>query len=144
MNFLIIFVCVFVYTNASISQGLLDQAKSKIQEYGLQCVETEKPTDADIEAFMNKQPPKTHAGKCVMRCVFEKFDIMHPDGTYGEGNVEWLNKVKAEDEDIYNKIQEAYEVCQEQVKTEDLCERAFDLVECGKEESKKRELDEYF
>lgn len=37
---------------------------------------------------------------------------MHEDGSFGAGYVEWMNKVKADDEDFYNKLIEVEKKCQ--------------------------------
>nr|UWL63299.1 odorant binding protein 9 [Pagiophloeus tsushimanus] len=143
MRSFIILACVIVCAKA-IDQALIDELKTQVQEYGIECAESEKATPEDVEALMNHKAPPTHAGRCVVFCVSKKMNLMNEDGTVAVPKSEWLDKVKADDPEAYEKMQNLYTICKERVEAKsDGCDSAMELVSCVKYEGEKSGLDKY-
>lgn len=85
-----------------------------------------------MEALINQQMPRTHAGRCVLFCTAKKFHVvskmsstlalisrsfvfvkMNEDGTIGEGDAEWLERLKSDDMNTYNKMVAISQKCSE-------------------------------
>ncbi|XP_019766073.1 uncharacterized protein LOC109541634 isoform X1 [Dendroctonus ponderosae] len=136
MNILV-FICMLVGVKA-LDQSLVELMQAKIQEYGMSCSAQENASEDDIAALLEKRMPPSHEGKCVLFCGAKKFNIMHEDGSFGEGYVEWLNKAEADDPDFYNKLMDIKRKCEVKVEhLSDLCEKAASLADCSQQESRK-------
>ncbi|XP_066252394.1 general odorant-binding protein 19d-like [Euwallacea similis] len=144
---LVLPVFMVLYLNAyvhALSQSLVEEMTEKMKMYGLECAETENVSSDDLTALIQKQVPKTHEGKCVILCTAKKLNIMRDDGSIGEGDVEWLARVKIDDPDVYDKMINTHKKCiADTVDNEDLCEKATRLTICIFIESKKNGLDKY-
>nr|AHE13794.1 odorant binding protein [Lissorhoptrus oryzophilus] len=140
MKGLFVFINIFLVANA-LSQSLIDELKRTTQEIGLACAQSEKATDADIELLMGHNSPTSHAGKCTVACVMKKMNILTPDGKFGEGYTEWLDKAKADDPDFYNTLENMYKECEKKVTIhDDHCETALEIAACGKQKPVRLEL----
>nr|WJJ63271.1 odorant binding protein 13 [Pachyrhinus yasumatsui] len=137
-NLFVFLSCVFMFVDA-LDQALVAELVEKIQEVGIECAEQEKTPQADIEALMNKEAPKTHEGKCTIFCVLKKINIMKDATTLGAGYTPWLEKAQVDDPDFYSKLMKLYKICGSKVKeNEDGCENAFALAACSKDEGIKQ------
>ncbi|XP_050308185.1 general odorant-binding protein 19d [Anthonomus grandis grandis] len=141
MNSLFVLV-VSVFASAyALSDALREEMMLDVQEYGIECAESEKATPEDIEALMNRKPPVTHNGKCVIFCVSKKLNLMNDDGSVVEKpSTSWLDKAKADDPDLFEKMAAIHELCKEQVKADDPCDAGLEFVACGKQEAVKAGL----
>nr|UWL63295.1 odorant binding protein 5 [Pagiophloeus tsushimanus] len=144
MKSLLFLTCVFVCANA-LDKALVDELGRKLQISGVECSESENVPDDDMAGLMQGKMPSSHEGKCLLFCVGKKLNMMHPDGTFGEGYVEWLTKVKADDPDAYTKIRTLDTDCQHKIQIDaDPCETASRYYTCGKEEAPKVGLSELY
>lgn len=41
-----------------------------------ECKEQEKATDEDVQAFLSHKLEQSHAGKCLVACIYEKEEIV--------------------------------------------------------------------
>ncbi|XP_066146846.1 uncharacterized protein [Euwallacea fornicatus] len=136
-------LCLNVYVHA-LSEALVEELVEKMKLYGLECVEAEKVSPEDLTALMQRKIPKTHEGKCAIFCTAKKLNIIRDDGSFGEGDVEWLAKAKIDDPNVYNKILETHGKCKTNTAdNEDLCEKATRFTFCVFIESKKNGLNKY-
>ncbi|KAL1509203.1 hypothetical protein ABEB36_003976 [Hypothenemus hampei] len=144
MKSLVLFVSFLVGINA-LDQSLIEEKKQQIIEWGLECAESEKATPEDIEALKNHQPPVSHQGRCLLFCVNKKLQLMNEDGSINVPHTTWLDKVKADDSELFEKLSKVYHSCIDKVTPKsDGCDTALDLVSCLKEEGEKDGLNKIF
>ncbi|XP_066252549.1 general odorant-binding protein 19d-like [Euwallacea similis] len=145
MKSIILLMCGLVCANA-LDQDLIDEKKGMVMEYGLECVESEKATTEDIVAMKEHKPPVTHEGRCVIFCVSKKLHMMNDDGTISQTppKTEWLDKVKANDPEVYGNMEKVHQACIGVENKEDGCDTAYEFVHCMKTESQKYGIDKLF
>ncbi|XP_076274012.1 general odorant-binding protein 28a-like [Rhynchophorus ferrugineus] len=136
MKHLVVFALVLVAVNG-LSESLIDEMKEKVQTFGLECAQQEKATEEDIQALLKKQAPVTHGGKCTIFCTMKKFDLMKEDGSFGPGDLDWIERAKADDPEFMNKLLSVQVTCGKIELDSDPCETALNAAKCAKEEGTK-------
>nr|AOF39987.1 pheromone binding protein 1 [Cyrtotrachelus buqueti] len=137
MKLLLVLALALVAVNG-LSESLVDEMKEKLQKYGLECAEKEKASEEDIQALMNHERPVTHAGKCTIFCTFKKFDLMKEDGSFGPGDMDWIERAKADDAEFMEKLTGIQSTCEKTVQIDsDPCETALRAAKCAKDEGEK-------
>nr|USF20775.1 odorant-binding protein [Lasioderma serricorne] len=142
-------VCVFVvcFLAATVSAALDDATKQQIKEHlysiGKECNKEIKADPEEIENMKNKEPPKTHEGKCLIFCVHKELKFQGEDGKVTkDAAIEKLQMLKDIDEGVFNQVKEAFEKCADEVKEDsDPCETAYQLMVCGKKLAKEMSLE---
>nr|AMP19493.1 odorant binding protein 11 [Tomicus yunnanensis] len=136
---LLIFFAVVIVCASAVDQALKDEMKEKLTEYGIECAESEKATPEDIEALHNHKPPVTHEGRCVIFCVSKKLTLMNEDGTLNTTpHSDWIQKVKENDVEAYEKMRNVYHTCADTVEIkDDACDTSLAFAQCIKEEGNK-------
>ncbi|KAL1509201.1 hypothetical protein ABEB36_003974 [Hypothenemus hampei] len=130
---------------SALNDDLLAEMKQKVAQIGLECAESENAPEDDMIALLNKRPPKTHEGKCILFCAAKKLGIMAADGSFGKGDDEWVAKAKSDDPDFVNKLIAAFEICKPEAdKESDNCEKAYVLSLCNYKEYLKSGIFKYF
>nr|AWT23276.1 OBP5 [Hycleus cichorii] len=132
MKFIIIFLSVFVYSQA-IEKEFVDNFLAKLKEIGEQCLpETGASTD-DLASLWAHTIPESHEGKCLILCYHKYFNMQDDDGNLSkDGFLVALEPLKEHDAVIYEKFLKIYDTCSTSVgKDSDPCQYAADLTACA-------------
>nr|UYW66745.1 odorant binding protein [Hippodamia variegata] len=137
-----IFCAAWSMARSELSTEFKEKFMAKMESVGEKCAaETGAPQD-DIAKIITKEIPTSHEGRCMLFCGHREFHIQKPDGSVDvESAVASLDFIKAEDEDIYNKLVQVYRTCSQIPAVEDPCEYAVALSICGVHEAEKLGVD---
>nr|AKI84382.1 OBP24 [Holotrichia parallela] len=111
----------------------------QIIDYATSCADTLGVSPEDIKLLMEKKLPASKEGQCIPSCVNKKFGLQKADGTIDkEYKNSDMEKVKAIDEEAYNKMNSVWEKCVlNGAEGSDECDTGIKVVTCMKEESEK-------
>ncbi|KAK9722636.1 PBP/GOBP family [Popillia japonica] len=111
----------------------------QIIDYATTCADSLGVSPEDMKLLMEKKLPASREGQCMPSCVNKKFGIQKADGTLDkEYRYADMEKLKAIDEDVYNKMNTVWEKCVANgVDGSDECDTGIKVVTCMKEECEK-------
>lgn len=70
----------FKFSDFHMKLSLLNQAAPPLEndskEMLDECRESEKPSDEDIQIFLDHRAPQTLNGKCLLACMYEKSGVV--------------------------------------------------------------------
>ncbi|CAG9761954.1 unnamed protein product [Ceutorhynchus assimilis] len=146
MKHFILILALFASFAYGLDKAIIDETKAKIGEYGVACIDSEKPTPEDVSALMKHSAPPTRAGRCVLFCVSKKLGLMTEDGQLADiPQSEIIEKIKADDAEVYNKLSQLHDLCKDRVeKSKDGCDASLELFSCTKYEAQKLDIDKLF
>nr|AVH84921.1 odorant binding protein 14 [Harmonia axyridis]QTE76113.1 odorant binding protein 5 [Harmonia axyridis] len=127
---------------SELSADFKEKFMAKMESVGEKCAAETGAPQEDIAKIITKEIPTTHEGRCMLFCGHREFHIQKPDGSVDvDSAVASLETIKAEDEDIYNKLVQVYKTCAQVPVIADPCEYAVALSECGVHEAHKLGID---
>nr|AIX97135.1 odorant-binding protein 12 [Rhyzopertha dominica] len=135
----VVALCALVaVTYGALSEELLSRMMEKVVSVAEECQKETGASQDDMKELLEKKPPSTHEGKCVVSCVGKKLGMGTEDGYADiEGTKKALEGVKAEDEEAYNKLVQAAEQCKDEVPyNEDHCISSAEFAICAQKKVK--------
>lgn len=101
------------------------------------CKTTAGATPADVTTIMARKLPDSHAGKCMVQCLFTAANFMTKDGKFNkQGFVAGATPAMKGDSDKIKKLKAMAENCAKQVNVADSCETAKNIVVCSTSKGK--------
>nr|AVM18960.1 odorant binding protein 34 [Holotrichia parallela] len=141
-GFLALICAALSMAKAELSAEFKEKFMAKMESIGEKCAAETGAPQEDIAKIITKEIPTTHEGRCMLFCGHREFHIQKPDGSVDiESAIASLDFIKAEDEDIYNKLVQVYKVCSQIPVISDPCEYAVELSVCGVHEAEKLGID---
>ncbi|KAJ3657488.1 hypothetical protein Zmor_009286 [Zophobas morio] len=131
-------ICAFVFGANALTQEQYGEIMKKVSVVGNGCVQKENATPEDMaQLIAHEIPPSTHTAKCILACFYEHYKMMKPDGTFDkQAAIDAFHEIKAMDADLYGKILQIIDTCEEQKKiTDDRCETASLMATCVKNQA---------
>ncbi|KAI7815521.1 odorant binding protein [Rhyzopertha dominica] len=144
----VVALCALVaVTYGALSEELLSRMMEKVVSVAEECQKETGASQDDMKELLEKKPPSTHEGKCVVSCVGKKLGmytelfylLQGTEDGYAdiEGTKKALEGVKAEDEEAYNKLVQAAEQCKDEVPyNEDHCISSAEFAICAQKKVK--------
>lgn len=69
---------------SNFNQAGMDEKREMIIKSATECMKTTGASDNDLEEMMKRELPSTKPGKCMRKCLLEKFNIVSSiHNTYG-------------------------------------------------------------
>lgn len=59
-----------------VNQAMTDEQKEHIISTATTCQKDTGASDIDLEELMTRAPPSTKTGKCMRKCIMEKFKLV--------------------------------------------------------------------
>lgn len=109
-----------------------DQMKEIAKMMINDCKEEVGASDDDVASLNVKKMPSSHAGLCLVECLFRSADIMKDGRLYKEGAMNILSGVFKDDSEKISKLSSMLDACEKEIGEggKDSCETAKMVVDC--------------
>uniref|UniRef100_A0A182N543 Odorant-binding protein 13 n=1 Tax=Anopheles dirus TaxID=7168 RepID=A0A182N543_9DIPT len=118
----------------------VEAAKEMLRGLAAECKNKEGASDDDVEGFVDDKMPETRTQKCLAACMQEQFAISNGKEFQQDGFVEVAKVLVKGDEKKMELAKEIGNDCKD-VKNDDRCELAVDIMNCLKESAEKHGIE---
>uniref|UniRef100_A0A182QN26 Odorant-binding protein 13 n=1 Tax=Anopheles farauti TaxID=69004 RepID=A0A182QN26_9DIPT len=118
----------------------VEAAKEIMRGLAAECKNKEGASDDDVETFVEDKMPETRTQKCLAGCMQEQFGISNGKEFQEDGFEEVAKMLLKGDEEKMKVAREIGNDCKD-VKNDDRCELALDIMSCLKESAEKHGIE---